>query len=162
MKTLIRTQFQKPKFGLGKLAGKKHEYQAEERQVCQTGVNQIPSCFNKNKRSDFHGCVEDERYPYQDIFSALMRFSYYIFLFGTQSSQKRHTFSEILSSIKKSHRILFSRSTSQVAQSKLTSGKHCSADEEEDAKRKSYATTFGSVTYRKLNILECQLMLITY
>lgn len=51
--------------------------------LCATGVNQIPSCFSENRRSDFHGCVEDERYPYQDIFSAVMRFSCYFSFFSS-------------------------------------------------------------------------------
>ena len=32
-----------------------------------------PRCFNENKRSDFAGCVHDERYPYHDIYLALIR-----------------------------------------------------------------------------------------
>ena len=34
-----------------------------------------PDCYDQNRRSDFQGCVEDNRYPYRAIYSAVMRLS---------------------------------------------------------------------------------------
>ena len=37
-----------------------------------------PDCYDQNRRSDFQGCVEDHRYPYRAIYSAVMRLSIFI------------------------------------------------------------------------------------
>ena len=42
-----------------------------------------PDCYDQNRRSDFQGCVEDNRYPYRAIYSAVMRL---IFSFSLTTS----------------------------------------------------------------------------
>ena len=43
-----------------------------------------PDCYDQNRRSDFQGCVEDNRYPYRAIYSAVMRLSIFIFTYILQ------------------------------------------------------------------------------
>jgi len=45
----------------------------QEMIFCSSDEMFAPTCFDENRGSDFHGCVEDERYPYRDIYRALMR-----------------------------------------------------------------------------------------
>lgn len=46
----------------------------EEMIFCSSEEMFAPTCFDENTRSDFHGCIEDEQYPFRDIYRALMRF----------------------------------------------------------------------------------------
>ena len=41
---------------------------------CSSEEMFAPDCYDQNRRSDFQGCVEDNRYPYRDIYAAMMRY----------------------------------------------------------------------------------------